>query len=166
LSNGHELDADLVIIGVGVRPRVTLAEAAGIATNRGIQVDEFLETNVPGIFAAGDVARWHDLNSGEQRRVEHWVVAERQGQAAAANMLGLRQPFLDVPFFWSAHYDMTIRYVGHASSWDAIEIDGSLADHDCMVGYKKGGRIVAVAAIGRDIQALDCEASMEALHKR
>lgn len=166
LSNGHEVDADLVIIGVGVRPRVTLAEKAGIATNRGIQVDEFLETSVPGIFAAGDVARWHDLASGEQRRVEHWVVAERQGQAAAANILGLRRAFRDVPFFWSAHYDITIRYVGHASSWDEIEIDGNLADRDCVVGYKKGGHIVAVAAIGRDIQALDCEASMEASHKR
>jgi NADPH-dependent 2,4-dienoyl-CoA reductase/sulfur reductase-like enzyme len=166
LGNGRELDADLVIIGVGVRPRVALAEAAGIATSRGIQVDEFLETSVPGIFAAGDVARWHDLASGEQRRVEHWVVAERQGQAAAANMLGLRRAFLDVPFFWSAHYDMTIRYVGHASSWDTIEIDGSLADRDCVVGYKKDGKIVAVAAVGRDIQALDCEASIEASHKR
>lgn len=166
LGNGRELNADLVIIGVGVRPRVALAEAAGIATDRGIQVDEFLETNVPGIFAAGDVARWHDLASGEQRRVEHWVVAERQGQAIAANMLGLRRAFLDVPFFWSAHYNMTIRYVGYAPSWDAIEIDGSLADRNCLVGYKKGGRIVAIAAIGRDIEALDCEASMEAAHKR
>ena len=165
LGNGCELDADLVIIGVGVRPRVALAEACGITTSRGIQVDEFLETSVPGIFAAGDVARWRDLASGAQRRVEHWVVAERQGQAAAANMLGLRRAFLDVPFFWSAHYDMTIRYVGHASSWDEIEIDGSLADRDCVVGYKKGGKIIAIAAIGRDIQALDCEASMEASHK-
>lgn len=165
LGNGQEVEAELVIIGVGVRPSVALAEAAGIATNRGIQVDEFLETSVPGIFAAGDVARWHDLASGEQRRVEHWVVAERQGQTAAANMLGLRRAFLDVPFFWSTHYDMTINYVGHASSWDAIEIDGSPAERDCVVGYKKGGKIVAVAGIGRDIQVLDCEAAMEASHR-
>ena len=94
------------------------------------------------------------------------MVAERQGQAAAENMLGLRRPFLDVPFFWSAHYDMTIRYVGHATSWDRIEIDGSLAARDCMVGYKKDGHVVAVAAIGRDLQALDCEASMEAEGRR
>jgi NADPH-dependent 2,4-dienoyl-CoA reductase/sulfur reductase-like enzyme/nitrite reductase/ring-hydroxylating ferredoxin subunit len=166
LSNGREVDADLVIIGVGVRPRVTLAEKAGIATDRGILVDEYLETDKTGIFAAGDAARWHDLTSGERRRVEHWVIAERQGQAAAENMLGLRRPFLDVPFFWSAHYDMTIRYVGHATSWDRIEIDGSLAARDCMVGYKKDGHVVAVAAIGRDLQALDCEASMEAEGRR
>ncbi len=166
LSNGSELGADLVIIGVGVRPRVALAEKAGIATDRGILVDEFLETNRPGIFAAGDAARWHDLHSGERRRVEHWVVAERQGQAAAENMLGMRRPFLDIPFFWSAHYDMTIRYVGHATAWDEMEIDGDPASHDCMVGYKKGGRVAAVAAIGRDLQALDCEASMEAAYGR
>lgn len=162
LSNGREVDADLVVIGVGVRPRVTLAEQAGIATDRGILVDEFLETDKAGIFAAGDAARWLDLGSGEHRRVEHWVVAERQGQRAAENMLGLRRPFQDVPFFWSAHYDMTIRYVGHAVSWDKVEIDGNLADRDCMVGYKKGDSIVAVAAIGRDRQALDCGALMEA----
>jgi NADPH-dependent 2,4-dienoyl-CoA reductase/sulfur reductase-like enzyme/nitrite reductase/ring-hydroxylating ferredoxin subunit len=166
LTNGREVAADLVIIGVGVRPRMALAEDAGIATDRGIKVDEFLETSVSGIFAAGDAARWHDLRSGEHRRVEHWVVAERQGQTAAENMLGLRRTFLDTPFFWSAHYDMAIRYVGHAPAWDTIEIDGSLADRDCMVGYKKGGKIVAVAAIGRDRQALVCKASMEASHKR
>lgn len=163
MSNGREVDAGLVIIGVGVRPRVALAEKAGIATDRGILVNEYLETDKPGIFAAGDAARWHDPGSGERRRVEHWVVAERQGQRAAENMLGLRRPFLDVPFFWSAHYDTAIRYVGHATSWDEIEIDGSLAARDCMVGYKKGGKIVAVAAIGRDRQALDCEAAMEAV---
>lgn len=166
LSNGRELDADMVIIGVGVRPRVALAEKAGIDVDRGIRVDEYLETNVPGIFAAGDAARWHDPMSGENRRVEHWVVAERQGQAAAENMLGARRPFLDVPFFWSAHYDMTINYVGHASAWDAVEIEGSLEGRDCTVGYRKGGRIVAVATIGRDLQALECEASMEAAGKR
>jgi NADPH-dependent 2,4-dienoyl-CoA reductase/sulfur reductase-like enzyme/nitrite reductase/ring-hydroxylating ferredoxin subunit len=165
LANGRELDADLVVIGVGVRPRVALAEKAGLATDRGIVVDEYLETSVPGIFAAGDAARWHDRNSGERRRVEHWVVAERQGQAAADNMLGLRRAFLDTPFFWSAHYDMTIRYVGQAQVWDAIEIDGSVAARDCAVSYKKGGKTVAVATIGRDVQALGCAVSLEAAHR-
>ena len=166
LSNGREVGADLVVIGVGVRPRVALAEKAGIGIDRGIQVNEYLETNVAGVFAAGDAARWRDPVSGEHRRVEHWAVAERQGQTAAANMLGLRRPFLDVPFFWSAHYDMTINYVGHTPAWDEIEIDGSLAGRDCIAGYKKGGKIVAVATIGRDRQSLDCEASMEAAHAR
>ena len=166
LSNGREIDSDLVIIGVGVRPRVALAEEAGIAVDRGILVNEFLETSVPGIFAAGDVARWRDLASGEARRVEHWVVAERQGQIAAENMLGAHHVYRDAPFFWSAHYDVSIRYVGHAPGWSEIEVDGSIERRDCMVGYKKNGKTVAVAAIGRDAQALDCEAAMSARQQR
>jgi NADPH-dependent 2,4-dienoyl-CoA reductase/sulfur reductase-like enzyme len=154
LSNGTELDADLVIVGVGVRPRVALAEAARLPVERGILVDAYLETPVPGIYAAGDAARWRDERSGEMRRVEHWVVAERQGQVAAENMLGARTSFKDVPFFWSAHYDMTIRYVGHAQSWDAVEIEGSLAQKDCLIRYRKGEETLAVATLGRDRAAL------------
>lgn len=165
LNNGQVLDADLVVVGVGVKPRISLAADAGIAVDRGVLVNEFLESSVAGIFAAGDIAQWHDLDTAEARRVEHWVVAQRQGQIAAENMLGRRQPFLSVPFFWSEHYDVSIRYVGYARTWDAIEIDGSIADRDCLVGYRKDGKIVAVAAIGRDAQALDCEASM-ASHSR
>lgn len=160
LSDGSVVDADLVVVGAGVKPRISLAANAGIAVDRGVLVNEFLETNVAGIFAAGDVAQWLDLNTAESRRIEHWVVAERQGQTAAQNMLGLRRPFSSVPFFWSEHYDISIRYVGYARSWDTIEIDGNIADRDCLVGYKKDGKIVAVAAIGRDVQALACEVSM------
>lgn len=160
LSNGRVLDADLVVIGAGVRPNLSLASDAGIAVARGILVNEFLETSAAGIFAAGDVAQWHDLNTTESRRVEHWVVAQRQGQVAAENMLGHNRPFLSVPFFWSTHYDVTIRYVGYARSWDAIEIDGSIEGRDCLVAYQNSGKTIAVAAIGRDVQALEYEASM------
>lgn len=160
LSNGTELSADLVIVGVGVRPRIALAEAAGIAVDHGVLVDEYLQTSVPGIYAAGDVARWRDPGSGRTSRVEHWVVAERHGQVVAGNMLGARERFLDVPFFWSAHYDVTIRYVGHAPSWDAIEIDGDIAARDCLVSYWKDGKRVAVASIGRDAQALECASEL------
>lgn len=160
LTNGRQIAADMVIIGVGVRPRVELASASGLSVDQGIVVNEYLETNVPGVFAAGDAARWHDIASEQSRRVEHWVVAQRQGQVAAENMLGFERPFLSVPFFWSAHYDVTIRYTGYTRSWDDIEIEGSLAEHDCIISYKLDGKVVAVAAIGRDAQSLACEASM------
>ncbi len=160
LGDGSVLAADLVVAGVGVRPRTALATDAGLGVDRGILVDQFLETSAAGIFAAGDVARWRDPASAETRRVEHWVVAERQGQVAAENMLGLKQAFTSAPFFWSAHYDVTIRYAGHASAWDAVEIDGRIEALDCTVKYSKDGRIVAVATIGRDIEALRFEAGM------
>lgn len=154
LTTGDALPADLVVLGVGVRPRTALAEAAGLAVDRGILVDERLQTAEPGIFAAGDVARWPGGEAGALMRVEHWVVAERQGQIAAENMLGAARPYRDVPFFWSAHYDATIRYVGHAGAWDAVAIDGAIAARDASVSYLLGGRVQAVATLGRDAEAL------------
>jgi NADPH-dependent 2,4-dienoyl-CoA reductase/sulfur reductase-like enzyme len=162
LSGGAALEADFVVLGVGVRPSLTLAEQAGLAIDRGIVVDEYLETGVPGVFAAGDVARWPDPHSGEKIRVEHWVVAERQGQVAAKNILGHRERFDAVPFFWSQHYDVAINYVGHAERWDVVEIDGNLNARDCAVSYKRGGRTLAFATISRDLQSLQTETAMEA----
>ena len=161
LKSGKTLSADLVVAGVGVRPRTQLAESAGIALDRGVLVDTLLKTNAPDVFAAGDIARWPDPHSGDNIRVEHWVVAERQGAAAALNMLGERAPFIDVPFFWSQHYDVPINYVGHAEIWDEIAIEGDIAGRDCLVRYKRNGRSLAFASIYRDQQSLEAEVAME-----
>ncbi|MFC5430615.1 FAD-dependent oxidoreductase [Paraburkholderia denitrificans] len=161
LKAGGSVEADLVVAGVGVRPRLTLAEQAGLAINRGVVVDACLQTSVPGIFAAGDIARWPDPHSGADIRVEHWVVAQRQGQTAAMNLIGGHEKFDAVPFFWSQHYDVPINYVGHAESWDELLIEGSIAARDCVLRYKRAGRVIAAASIYRDVDSLRAEVEME-----
>lgn len=161
LKSGATVEADLVVIGVGVKPNLALAESGGLAIDKGVLVDEYLMTSAPGIFAAGDIARWPDRISGNRIRVEHWALAERQGQTAARNMLGMKQRFDVAPFFWSAHYDQTISYVGHAAAWDRAEISGDPASGDCAVSYFKGDRKLAVATLGRDLESLRAEVELE-----
>lgn len=161
LKSGEKLSADVVVAGIGVRPDVALAQSAGLNVDNGIVVDQYLQTSVPGIYAVGDIARWPDPHSGRPIRVEHWVVAERQGQTAAINILGGRQPFDAAPFFWSQHFDVTVSYVGHAEKWDKIDIDGDPAKHDCKVTYYQDGRKLAVATVSRDLESLRAEAELE-----
>jgi len=161
LDDGSSIPADIVVAGIGVRPNLTLAETAGAEVDKGVITDEFLETSIPGIFAAGDIARYPDPASGDRVRIEHWVVAERQGQTAARNMLQKKEKFATVPFFWSNHYSTAITYVGHAEKWDEVLIDGSVDDGDFLVGFRLGEKILAVAASGREKESLEAEVLME-----
>jgi apoptosis-inducing factor 3 len=160
LDDGTKLDCDLVVVGIGVRPDTKLAKQAGIATDNGVLVNEYLETNVPGIFAAGDIARWPDPRAG-RIRVEHWVVAQRQGQTAARNMLGAREAFVVPPFFWSNHFDLHVHYVGHGSGKDRASVCGDLETKDASVIFRSGDKLTAVASVGRDRENLHAELALE-----
>jgi NADPH-dependent 2,4-dienoyl-CoA reductase/sulfur reductase-like enzyme/nitrite reductase/ring-hydroxylating ferredoxin subunit len=161
IGDGKFVEAELVVLGVGVSPRTSLAEDAGLRVDDGVIVSDTLRTSASDIFGAGDLARYPEPVSGEPARIEHWVVAERQGQAVARSMLGIGGAFRDAPFFWSQHYDVPIAYVGHAPSWDRCEIMGDLEKHDACAIYRRNGRAIAVATIGRDRLSLGVEAALE-----
>lgn len=161
LESGKAIEADLVVAGIGVRPRIELASRAGLSVNHGVVVNNLLQTSALGVFAAGDIARWPDPYSGDMIRVEHWNVAQRQGQTAARNMLGEYQPFKAVPFFWTKQYDLRVNYVGHAEKWDELVVEGSIPDRNCLLSFKRSGRTLAFASISRDAQSLESEITLE-----
>jgi len=155
LDDGTKLPAEVVIMGVGVRPNTALAEAAGLKVDKGVVVDALLRTSAPDVWAAGDIARYP--SDGGTVRIEHWVVAQRQGQTAARNILGQKEEYRAVPFFWSQHYDVPVNYSGHAEGFDAIDVAGSINDRNCLVAYRSKGRIIALASIYRDRDSLLAE---------
>ena len=161
LDDDSEVACDVVVLGIGVRPLISLAEKAGIKCDGGVLVNEFLQTSVPTIYAAGDIAKHPDPRGGAPYRVEHWVVAQRQGQNAARNILGMREPYRCAPFFWTQQFDVQVAYVGHATEWDAIDGDGEIGSNDCRLTYNKDGKAMAVVTIGRDLESLRAEVSME-----
>jgi NADPH-dependent 2,4-dienoyl-CoA reductase/sulfur reductase-like enzyme/nitrite reductase/ring-hydroxylating ferredoxin subunit len=161
LDGGETIEADFLVVGTGVRPRTQLAEAAGLALDRGILVNARLETSPPGVYAAGDVARFPYRPSGENIRVEHWVHAERQGQHVARMILGDDAPFADAPFFWSRHQDASVHYVGHAERFDVPAVDGSLERGDVEVKFASAGRLMALATVGRDLRSLEMGVAFE-----
>jgi 3-phenylpropionate/trans-cinnamate dioxygenase ferredoxin reductase subunit len=143
LADGRSLAADLVVVGIGAEPRTELANAAGLAVDDGILVDERLETDVPGVFAAGDVARASHPRFGERLRIEHWDNAKRQGRAAAANMLGKAIPYDRVPYFYSDQYDLGMEYTGYAPTWDEVVFRGHPEDREFIAFWLKNGRVAA-----------------------
>ena len=162
LDDGSTIDADLVVMGVGVRPRVQLAQDAGLKVDRGIVVDRSFRTSAAGIYACGDAARYPDPRSGELIRIEHWAAAQRQGRAAALQILSIPGEFRDAPFFWSQHYDVTLKYVGHVEKWDTVQLTGSLEKGDAQVLYRVAGRVMALVTVGRDRLSLEADAAMQA----
>ena len=160
LASGKKLDADLVVMGVGVRPRVDLAQAAGLRVDNGIVVDDHLRTSAPDVFAVGDVARFRWGPDQALIRIEHFVHAERMGFVAARNLLGQDQRFGFAPFFWSQHYDVPIAYVG-AGPWDQVQVIGDPGKRDVLAIYRNRGRAVALASIYRDQESLRFESLLE-----
>jgi NADPH-dependent 2,4-dienoyl-CoA reductase/sulfur reductase-like enzyme/nitrite reductase/ring-hydroxylating ferredoxin subunit len=161
LDDGTQMLADVVLLGIGVQPRVEIAQAAGVVIDRGVVVNEFMETSVRGIYAAGDVARFPDARTGRPIRIEHWIVAQRQGDVVARNLLGQRVRYSSVPFFWTVQYDVTVSYVGHAEDFTHTKIDGSPEAGDCAVSFMNGDQLLACATIGRDRESLEVERQLE-----
>jgi 3-phenylpropionate/trans-cinnamate dioxygenase ferredoxin reductase component len=158
-SDGRVIECDFVVVGVGVQPRVQLGAAAGLEVDNGIVVDEHLETSVPGVFAAGDVANAHHPFYGERIRVEHWANALHQGPAAARNMLGHADPFERLPYFFSDQYDVGMEYSGFARDWDRVDFRGDPASREFIAFWISDARVVA----GMNVNVWDVNDSIRRL---
>jgi 3-phenylpropionate/trans-cinnamate dioxygenase ferredoxin reductase subunit len=153
-TNGLRLDCDFVVAGIGVEPAVEVLDGSGVDVDNGVVVDQYLQTNVSGVFAAGDVANHFHPLFRRHIRLEHWQNAVRQGAAAARNMLGQRSAYGEMPWFWSDQYEANLQYVGFHTTWDALVVRGRLDSNSYLACYVKDGRIDAAVAVnrGRDIR--------------
>jgi len=153
LSGGETIDADVVVVGVGVVPETGWLESSGLRLSNGVVCDETCATDAPGVVAAGDVARWPNPLFGEEMRVEHWSNAVEQGTAAAKRLLaapGAAVPFAPVPYFWSDQYDTKIQFVGRCTTDDEIQVvDGSLEDRRFVALFRRGDRVIGALAFNR-----------------
>lgn len=155
-ASGASIDCDFVVVGVGIAPATELADAAGLAVENGVVVDEYCETSMPGIFAAGDVASFYHPVLDTRMRVEHWSNAQNQGVAAAKSMLGIREPYSEIPWFWSDQYDLNMQYIGHATRWDEIVLRGDVAGRSFTAFYLESGRLRAALAVNRHRDIRPC----------
>jgi 3-phenylpropionate/trans-cinnamate dioxygenase ferredoxin reductase subunit len=159
LADGRRIDCELVVVGIGVRPRTQLAERAGLAVDDGVLVDERLETSAPGVFAAGDVARAQHPFYGATVRVEHWATALNQGPAAARSMLGGAEPYDRLPYFYSDQYDVGMEYTGWAQDWDRVVFRGDPASREFIAFWLRGDRVLA----GMNVNVWDVTDAIERL---
>jgi 3-phenylpropionate/trans-cinnamate dioxygenase ferredoxin reductase subunit len=151
---GHRIECDFVVVGLGIEPAAELLAGTGVGIDNGVLVDEYLRTDVEGIYAAGDVANHYHPVFKRHIRVEHWQNALKQGPAVARNMLGGNQPYGEIPWFWSDQYEHNLQYAGFHTEWDELVVRGSTEERNFVAFYRKDGRILAAVAIngGRDLR--------------
>ena len=149
-NSGRQLDCDFAIVGIGVEPVTDVVAGSGVKVENGIVVDQYCQTNIPGIYAVGDVANHYHPLVGKQMRVEHYQNAISHGIAAAQNMLGSQQPYEEVHWFWSDQYEYNIQYGGFHGEWDEFVLRGSLEARDFLGFYLRDGRIQAVIGMNRN----------------
>jgi NADPH-dependent 2,4-dienoyl-CoA reductase/sulfur reductase-like enzyme len=148
LESGEKVDADMVVVGVGVKPATDFLKGVELSDDGGVVVDEHLRA-ADGLYAAGDIANFPSM-TGERQRIEHWRTALQQGRIAALNMAGRTISYDSVPFFWTRQFDAALLYVGHVTNWDEIILQGDVSTQNFLAFYVKGNRVQAVAGMNRD----------------
>lgn len=150
LDNGEQLPADIVVIGIGVKPATSFVEGLALDKDGGIEVDNHLAVNAEGVWAAGDIARYPDREGS--LRIEHWKVAAQQGRVAGRNMAGAEEPYTMLPFFWSNQQGVNFRYAGHGKDWDNIIFDGTPGEGPFLAFYLQGDHVQAILGVKRDAE--------------